>query len=174
MQGTAAGSGRTSDFHAHSMALDTISHSIQLAVAPVFMLTAVAALIGSLATRLARIIDRARTLEERLDAPPVAHEDHILDELDRLRKRARVVNASMTLLTLSATLIGATVMALFLSDTLTSRTSELVPWTFLAGVLCFVFALLFFLFETLMAGQSLNFGKRHRRARKSVAANDAG
>jgi hypothetical protein len=151
------------------MALDSISHSIQLAVAPVFMLTAVAALIGSLATRLARIIDRGRALEDLLDSPPVAHEAQVFDELRRLRKRARVVNTSMTLLTLSATLIGATVMALFLSDTLTSRTNQLVPWTFLAGVLFFVFALLFFLMETLMAGRSLNFGERHRKARKQAA-----
>ena len=142
------------------MALDAVSHSIQLAVAPVFMLTAVAALIGSLATRLARIIDRARTLEEQLDEEAVKHEAHIREELGRLRKRGRIVNMSMTLLTLSATLIGATVMALFLSETISARSSQLVPWTFLAGVMCFVFALLFFLFETLLAGQSLNFGKR--------------
>ena len=38
----------------------TIVQGIQAAVAPVFMLTAVAAMIGALATRLSRIIDRAR------------------------------------------------------------------------------------------------------------------
>ena len=148
------------------MPLDAISHSIQLAVEPVFMLTAVAALIGSLATRLARIIDRARDLEEDLEQDVIRHEAHIRDELSRLRKRGRIVNMSMTLLTLSATLIGATVMALFLSETISTRTSQLVPWTFLSGVLFFVFALLFFLLETLLAGQSLNFGKRGRLPEK--------
>ncbi|HEV7822424.1 MAG TPA: DUF2721 domain-containing protein, partial [Burkholderiales bacterium] len=43
-----------------------ISHGIQLAVAPVFMLSAVSALIGALATRLSRIIDRARYIEDRI------------------------------------------------------------------------------------------------------------
>ncbi len=42
--------------------LDTVTHAIQLAVAPVFLLTAVAAMIGTIAGRLARIIDRARLL----------------------------------------------------------------------------------------------------------------
>ena len=130
------------------------------------MLTAIAALIGSLATRLARLVDRARKLEELLDNPPVKHEEDVHAELLRLRKRGRVVNASMVLLTLAATLIAATVMALFLSDTISTESRLLVPWTFLAGVLCFVFALLFFLFETLLAARSLNFGKRHRRALK--------
>jgi len=145
------------------LTLDAVSHSIQLAVAPVFMLTAVAALIGSLATRLARIIDRARTLEEKLDEPVVKHEEHIRRELARLRKRAHIVNASMTLLTLSGTLIGATILALFLGETVSAQSRTLVPWTFLAAVIGFVFALLFFLFETFLAGQSLNFGKRTPR-----------
>ncbi len=97
------------------MAIDAVSHSIQLAVAPVFMLTAIAAMIGALATRLGRIIDRGRTLEERLDLQSAQHEQHMRDELSRLRKRGRIVNASMTLLTLAGTLIGATILALFLS-----------------------------------------------------------
>ncbi len=145
------------------MALDAISHSIQLAVAPVFMLTAIAAMIGSLATRLARIIDRARTIEEKLDTPDNPHEEHYREELGRLRRRGLIVNTSMTLLTLAGTLIGATILALFLGETVSSQTRGLVPWTFLSGVICFVFALLFFLFETFLAGQSLNFGKRGRR-----------
>ena len=43
----------------------TITHGIQLAVAPVFLLTAVAGMIGAVAGRLARIIDRARVVEDR-------------------------------------------------------------------------------------------------------------
>ncbi len=144
-------------------ALDAISHSIQLSVAPVFMLTAVAALLGALAGRLARIIDRARRLEDRLEADVVKHEADIYDELKRLRQRGRVVNASMVLLTLSATLIGATVMALFLVETVSLRTSVLVPWTFLGGVMMFILALLCFLAETLLAGRSLNFGRRGQK-----------
>ena len=43
----------------------SITHSIQLAVAPVFLLTAVSGMIGAVAHRLGRIIDRARLVEER-------------------------------------------------------------------------------------------------------------
>jgi Protein of unknown function (DUF2721) len=42
----------------------TITHGIQLAVAPVFLLTAVSGMIGAVAGRLARIIDRARRVED--------------------------------------------------------------------------------------------------------------
>ena len=157
---------------------DTVAHSIQLAVAPVFMLTAIAAMIGALATRLARIIDRGRVLEERLDdidKPEAPHEAHIHVEMQLLRRRGRLVNASMTLLTLAALLIGATVLELFLVETTTARTSSLVPWTFMSGVACFVFALLCFLVETLLAGRTLNFGKRRHlpKAAKSTPPTNA-
>jgi hypothetical protein len=49
-----------------------ISHAIQLAIAPVFLLTGIAGLLGVMANRLARVIDRARTFEDNwreLDAP---------------------------------------------------------------------------------------------------------
>ena len=51
--------------------LATVTHGIQLTVAPVFLLTAVSGMIGAVAGRLARIIDRARFLEDRLDASDV-------------------------------------------------------------------------------------------------------
>ena len=155
------------------MAIDAVSHSIQLAVAPVFMLTAIGAMISALATRLARIIDRGRVLEDRIDALPAeAHADqaHVFSELNRLRKRGRIVNAAMMLLTLSAVFIGATVMTLFLVETAGAPTRSLVPYTFIGGVACFVLALLCFLVETLLAGKALNFGRRPRSAPPSTPA----
>jgi MFS family permease len=142
------------------MDANAVSHGIQLAVAPVFMLTAVASLIGALATRLSRIIDRARDLEERLDAGTINNHDAAYSELGRLKLRGSVVNWSVALLTLSATLIGATVMALFLGETTLPHSEQLVPWSFLGGVICFVLALLCFLVETLLASHVLDF--KHR------------
>ena len=48
--------------------LATVTHGIQLAVAPVFLLTAVSGMIGTGAGRLTRIIDRARILEDCIAA----------------------------------------------------------------------------------------------------------
>ena len=143
----------------HSAALN----AIQLAVAPVFLLTAVATLIGVLALRLARIIDRARDLEDRLAARTVASEDAAYQELHRARVRGWIVNGSLVLLTLSATLIGATVMTLFLGETSSPRSEVLIPWTFLGGLICFILALLCFLTETLLAMHVLKFASRAPR-----------
>jgi hypothetical protein len=135
-------------------------NAIQLAVAPVFLLTAVAALIGVLATRLGRIIDRARVIEEKLEARSVTNEEAAYLELSRARLRGSIVNFALGLLTVSATLIGVTVVSLFLGGTTQAHTETLILWSFLGGLFSFILALLCFLIETLLATQALDFARR--------------
>jgi hypothetical protein len=138
--------------------LDTVTHGIQLAVAPVFLLTAVAAMIGSVAGRLARIIDRARLLETRIDNSPDQNPMAVeFAELGHLRTRGRLVNVCIALLTFCAILIGLTIMALFLGETIEIQIFRVVTVLFLTGVTCFLLALMCFLAETLIATQVLNF-----------------
>ena len=140
--------------------LATVTHGIQLAVAPVFLLTAVAAMIGTVAGRLARIIDRARLLEERIEAAPADNPmAAAYDELRRLRTRGALVNACITLLTLCSILIGLTIVALFLGETTGLQIFRLATISFLASVSCFLLALLCFLAETLLATRILKFEK---------------
>ena len=141
--------------------LDTVTHGIQLAVAPVFLLTAVAGMIGTVAGRLARIIDRARVLEDRIDAAP---DDNPMDiafsELKQLRLRGALVNACIALLTFCAIFIGLTIVALFLGETTEMQIFRVATILFLAGVVCFLLALLGFLTETLIATRVLKFRRR--------------
>lgn len=144
--------------------LDTVTHGIQLAVAPVFLLTAVAGMIGTVAGRLARIIDRARILEERIDAAPAS--DAMLpafSELKRLQQRGRLANISIALLTFCAILIGLTIVALFIGETTEIQIFRVATVSFLSGVVCFLLALLGFLTETLLATRLLKF----RRAKST-------
>jgi Protein of unknown function (DUF2721) len=138
----------------------TVTHGIQLAVAPVFLLTAVSGMIGSVAGRLARIIDRARVLEERLKG--TADTEFIAQaqvELDRLRQRGHLANGAIGLLTLCSFLIGLTIIVLFLGETTAFQIDRLAIMSFLAGVVCFMLALGCFMAETLLATRILNFGK---------------
>lgn len=140
--------------------LDTVTHGIQLAVAPVFLLTAVAAMIGTVAGRLARIIDRARILEDRIEAARAGDlMTAAYDELGRLRLRGGLVNICIALLTFCAILIGLTIMALFLGETTALQILRLATVSFLSGVVCFLLALLCFLTETLLATRMLKFGR---------------
>ena len=140
-----------------------ITHGIQLAIAPVFLLTAVSGMIGAVAGRLARIIDRARRVEDRaLESTDEAFLERAETELAELRQRGRLANACIALLTLCAILIGVTIVVLFVGETTTVRLGAAAIASFLSGVLCFLLALLCFLAETFMATRLLNFRVRRR------------
>ena len=96
---------------------DTVAHGIQLSIAPVFLLTAVSGMIGAVANRLARIIDRARFLESGIEAglEAVVREKSFA-ELVEVRRRGLLANASIALLTLCALSIGLTIIVLFLGE----------------------------------------------------------
>jgi len=138
----------------------TVTHGIQLAVAPVFLLTAVSGMIGAVAGRLSRIIDRGRVLEEklRLDAEPVLAPQWNA-ELGMLRTRGRLANSTIGLLTLCAFMIGLTIVILFLGETTALRVDRYAIYAFLAGVTCFMAALCCFFAETLLATRVLKFGQ---------------
>jgi len=141
---------------------DTVSHGIQLSVAPVFLLTAVSGMIGTVSARLARIIDRARQVEQRV------HGSHVVGdpaaayrELAELRLRGLLANGSIALLTLCAVCIGVTIIVLFLGEALDFQGLRISIVGFLTGVLCFLLALVCFLAGTLIATRLLNFAKPH-------------
>ena len=136
----------------------TITHGIQLAVAPVFLLTAVSGMIGAVAGRLARIIDRGRVVEDRARAsgdPELLRRAYI--ELADLRVRGRLSNGCIGLLTFCAVLIGLTIILLFLGETTSFQPNRLAVGGFLAGVASFLLALVCFLTETLLATRVLDF-----------------
>ncbi len=141
--------------------LATVTHGIQLAVAPVFLLTAVSGMIAAVAGRLGRIIDRARFLENRLDSGNVdeSRSHRMYSELKQLRFRGWLVNACIALLTLCAMLIGLTIILLFLGETSELPILKIATICFLTGVGCFLAALLCFLTETLQATKLLKFAE---------------
>lgn len=136
----------------------TVTHSVQLAVAPVFFLTAVAGMIGAVAGRLARIIDRARVLEDRVrnsaDGEFIARAQR---ELRFLRTRGRIANFSIGLLSLCGALIGVTIVFLFMGEAWGTGGHNAAVFCFLFGVFSFIGALGCFLWETVLATQILDF-----------------
>lgn len=137
----------------------TIHHAIQLAVAPVFLLTAVAGMIGAVAGRLARIIDRARVVEARAEEAGGGpeHLARAMLELAELRRRGQLANGCIALLTLCGFLIGTTIILLFVGEALDLQSTRLAVGSFLLAILCFLAALVCFLVETWIATRLLNF-----------------
>jgi hypothetical protein len=135
-----------------------IAHVIQLAVAPVFLLTGVAATLGVLTSRLARIIDRARILEERLPTAAEQSRPRYLGELQLLSRRARLMNRAIGLCTTCALLICAVIVTLFIGAFLETDVSVAVGPLFVAAMLALFAGLLMFLGEIRLAMTGLRIG----------------
>jgi uncharacterized membrane protein YGL010W len=144
-----------------------IQHAIQLAIAPVFLLTGIAGLLGVMANRLARIIDRARVMEEQLlhATPEVSQALHA--RLRVLSKRASLINRAIGLCVLCGLLVSLVVAALFISSSLKLDLATPIAVTFVVALLSLAAALVYFLREVFLATESLTFGGV--RPQRSVA-----
>ncbi|HYM35345.1 MAG TPA: DUF2721 domain-containing protein [Steroidobacteraceae bacterium] len=138
----------------------SIGQAIQLAVAPVFLLTGVGAALNVLASRLGRIIDRARIMEDQLTraAPHIAADMHT--RLNMLSKRAKLINRAIVLSVLSGILVSLVVASLFVSAVLKIDLSLPVAIAFVSALLSLAFALIYFLREVFVATESLRFGPK--------------
>jgi hypothetical protein len=138
--------------------LADIAHVIQLSIAPVFLLTGVASFLGVLTNRLARIIDRARTLEAMLHTANERERAEAEHELGSLSRRARLINRSIGLATICALLICAVIALLFLGTFLGFDVRILVGATFVATMFVLIGGLLSFLREVFVATRHLRIG----------------
>jgi len=140
--------------------LDQISRVIQLSVAPVFLLTGIGALLGVTTTRLARIVDRARSIETELSGASAERGTQIREEIGTLTQRARLINRAITLCVVAALLVCAVIVGLLITAyyAWSPDLTRLVAAVFALGLLSLIAGLLCFLREVHIATQHLRFG----------------
>src|SRR5205823_6304567 len=109
-----------------------IAHAIQLAIAPVFLLTGVASLLGVMANRLARVIDRARSFEKNWSAMNAEARDHAQPEVGCLEMRRRLCSWAINLCTTAALLICLVIVTLFVEAFLGASLKGVVGLLFIA------------------------------------------
>lgn len=136
-----------------------IGQVIQLAVAPVFLLSGVGVTLGVLANRLARIIDRARHLEQFVPDHSGETREQALAELHTLSRRARLIHYAITLCTTCALLICLLIADLFLSAALGFGLAVITAGLFVLAMLALIGGYVSFLGEIFLATRSLRFGK---------------
>jgi hypothetical protein len=135
-----------------------IAHAIDLAVAPVFLLSGIGVLLGVLTNRLARIVDRARKVEESLRQATVAAPDDGREQLRVAASRAKFINVSITLGTIAALLVALVVAVLFASTFVPLNLAGPVAVLFVLAMAALVGALLSFLLEVRIAIAALRIG----------------
>jgi hypothetical protein len=135
-----------------------IAHAIQLALAPVFLLSGIWVFLGVLTNRLARIVDRARNMEKELRHPETHDPERIRKQLAALARRARYINIAITLGTIAALLIALVVALLFASTFVPLNLAPPVALLFVLAMLSLVAAFVSFLFEVRVAIAVLRIG----------------
>ena len=139
--------------------IDAITNNIQLALAPVFLLTAVATLINAISGRLARSVDRMRAIRHSIDRGEVTDAallQHLNTEANEAQVRGRLCTAAIFFDVLSGVFISLTVLELFFfqAGAVRSLQTTYVIWTFVLGLIFFMTSLSIVLTEVVYAYRS--------------------
>ena len=130
--------------------ISDIGHMIQLAIAPVFLLTGVATKLTVLTNRLARIIDRTRVLEDRLH---IAANDEYTEELEVLYQRSHLINYAITSSTFCGFLVCLVIAMLFLGDSTNIKLDKYIAASFVLAMFGLIFSFVFFLREIFISSR---------------------
>lgn len=148
--------------------IEAIAGVIQLAVAPVFLLAAVAGLLSVLSTRLGRIIDRARVIERRI--PQVEREEQLnllRTETTTLWRRIALINWAIRFCVTGALAVCCVIMALFVGEFVVFNIAALIAVLFVVAMALLITGLVFLLRE-------VNVSTRHMRQGMEIALEDSG
>ena len=136
-----------------------ITRVIQLAVAPVFLLTAIGTLINALNVRLGRVVDRRRVLRERLLSLDEQAAKDARDELALLARRSRLIYHAIFAAVAAALLICLVVAIAFIAALLSIELARVVAVLFVLSMGALIVCLSVFLREIFVA---VTEGRRHR------------
>jgi hypothetical protein len=134
-----------------------IAHLVQSSVAPVFLLSGVAATLSVLTNRLSRIVDRARTLEEQLERHP-GKSPELHADLKVLARRASYINVAISLCAIAALLVALVVVTLFANAFFRQQLEIVIALLFVGAMVCLSAAFIAFFIEVRVAVKALRIG----------------
>lgn len=132
-----------------------IAQTIQLALAPVFVLVAIGNIIATLTQRLGRVVDRSRQLQKLHGETEGKEHDMVVREIRMSDRRIELIGRALLLLVLSAISVGITVVLLFVEEFAHVGLNPVAAGTFIVAIGLLMSALLYFLHETREATAAL-------------------
>lgn len=131
--------------------LTDVTHLIQLAIAPVFLLNAVASIIGVLINRLSRAVDRTRVLDARLHQTDGESAKQDQKEREVLRYRLKLIYLALTCEVLCALFVGLLIATGFVGAAAGANFSLAIAGLFVLAMAAFISGLTVFLREIFIA-----------------------
>ena len=138
-----------------------IAQTIQLALAPVFVLVAGGNILNLLSSRLGRVVDRSRKLQERHLEVEGHDRDEVVAEIRMIDRRIFLITRAIRLMVTSGLFIGTTVAVLFLEELVKLNLQRVAAATFLIAVGLLMWALVLFLRETQVSAQQLRIPRMY-------------
>ena len=132
-----------------------IAQTIQLALAPVFVLVAIGNLLNLLSSRLGRVVDRSRGLQDRHMATKGPDHDMVVLEIRAIDRRISLITRAIRLLVISGLAIGTTVAVLFLEEIAKLDLQLVAAGFFLVAIALLMWALVHVLRESQVAAAQL-------------------
>ncbi|MEO6040479.1 MAG: DUF2721 domain-containing protein [Croceibacterium sp.] len=132
-----------------------IAQTIQLALAPVFVLVAMGNIMNILSNRLARVVDRSRHLQRQHVETQGADHDRVVREIRILDRRIHLITRSITLLVLTGLTIGFCVALLFVEELAGVNLQQVAGAAFFLAIVLLMSALWLFLREIRVATAAL-------------------
>ncbi len=123
-----------------------LARAIQLSVAPVFLLTAIAGLLGVISNRLARVLDRARSLSD-----PASDAQELL----LLRRRMGLLSRAIESVTVTGVLVALVVAVTFISAIAVLDLAAIVVPLFVLAMLALILGLMLLLMDTRVASRMM-------------------
>ncbi|HEY8084828.1 MAG TPA: DUF2721 domain-containing protein [Methylophilaceae bacterium] len=127
-----------------------VASAIHDAVAPVFLLTGIGAILSVLAGRLARVVDRMRVLNAEPHKSQKEQQEYHTEQISLYRRNVWI-HRSITLCTISALFVCLVIVSLFVGTEIMMEHARSVAMMFIAAMVALIFGLLCFLREVALA-----------------------
>ena len=138
-----------------NLSVNTVADVVRIAIAPVFLLSGIAAFVNVCTARLSRIVDRSREIEPKLLASRGHEHDRWLGELHVLDRRMRLVSWAISLSVLSAVLICAVVVLLFTASITHVHVATAIALLFIGSMVAIGVGFAVFLVETQVGSRAV-------------------
>ncbi|MFP5394739.1 MAG: DUF2721 domain-containing protein [Alphaproteobacteria bacterium] len=138
-----------------------IAQTIQLALAPVFVLVAIGNILNLLSGRLGRVVDRSRQLQDRFTRTEGPDREELVAEIRMIDQRISLITRAIRLMVIGGLAIGVTVAVLFLEELVRLNLQRLAAATFLLAVGLLMWALVLFLREIQVSAQQLRIPRMY-------------
>jgi len=141
---------------------------LQIAVAPVILISGIGLLLLSQTNRFGRTVDRARLLSREMREAPEADRVRLARQVQILYRRTRLVQVSIILSALSVLFAALLIITLFVTALLKLQLAILISLLFICCLLSLIASLLIFMWDIRLSLKALKLELGYQKSGAAV------